>query len=621
MISYGQTMLSHFWSRKLRFLIIVLALVFTFWGLLFRNKVMPGVSLGQFDVSGQTREELHAIFNQELLNPSSQKVTFIVSESESSEQLELTLADLGIKYNLEMTAESVYQTGRDGSHFKNLLFRVKAPFVKTIVSPVYYLDASLFASRLETLFANYTRTASNATIVFASNNYEIEKEKKGKVYDRQLLVDEVRNRVENISKEPIFVSFVEIEPLARAENANRALEKVKTLASQKIVLVNERDRWNLAGNQLLSVLDFVPKGGSGEAINYNLSSTSITLGLVSDEESKTELDIALDEKAISDFVDEIGNSIDVKTVNASLVFDGERVTQFTPARDGKSLDRALTRELILSKVSIDNVSGEREIVINLPVEVTRAKIASEEINSLGIKELVGRGVSYFGGSIANRIHNLSLGANRISGTIVKPGEVFSFNKSVGEVSGETGYKPAYVISSGRTVLDDGGGICQVSTTAFRAALNAGLPIVARTAHAYRVGYYEQRGFKAGLDATVWSPAVDFIFKNDTDNHLLVQAVVDSSNSKLQVDIYGTSDVRRVEMSEPVVSNIRPAPEPRYQDDPSLPAGTIKQVDFAAQGATSVFTRKVYKSDNLILDDIFKSNFRPWQAVYLVGTGS
>ena len=177
-----------------------------------------------------------------------------------------------------------------------------------------------------------------------------------------------------------------------------------------------------------------------------------------------------------------------------------------------------------------------------------------------------------------------------------------------------------MISSGRTVLDDGGGICQVSTTVFRAALNAGLPIVSRTAHAYRVGYYEQRGFKAGLDATVWAPAVDLAFKNDTDRHILVQAVVDRAGGKLQVDIYGTGDGRRVELSEPVISNIKPAPEPRYQADPTLPKGTIKQVDFAAAGATSVFTRKVYKGDQLIIDDTFKSNFRPWQAVYLVGTG-
>jgi vancomycin resistance protein YoaR len=333
-----------------------------------------------------------------------------------------------------------------------------------------------------------------------------------------------------------------------------------------------------------------------------------------------ELEISLNEKFLEEFVDGIGDSIDVETVDASMMFDGQKVVEFTPARDGQVLNRALTKELLLEKLSVSNISGEKEIVINLPVSVTKAKIANEEINSLGIKELIGRGVSYFSGSIANRIYNLSLGSQRISGTLVKPGEVFSFNGSVGEVSGATGYKPAYVISSGRTVLDDGGGICQVSTTVFRAALDAGLPIVSRTAHAYRVGYYELGGFKPGLDATVWAPAVDLSFKNDTHHHILVQAVVDPANAKLQVDIYGTGDGRRVELSTPVISNVTPAPEAKYQDDPSLPKGIVKQVDFAAGGANSIFTRKVFKGDELIIDESFRSNYRPWQAIYLVGTG-
>lgn len=242
------------------------------------------------------------------------------------------------------------------------------------------------------------------------------------------------------------------------------------------------------------------------------------------------------------------------------------------------------------------------------------------MNTLGIVELIGSGVSYFAGSIANRVHNIALGSSLINGTIVAPGETFSFNALVGPVSAEQGFKQAYVIQKGRTVLDDGGGICQVSTTVFRAALNSGLPIVKRTAHAYRVSYYEQRGFKPGFDATIFSPSVDFQFKNDTSHHILIQAKVGKANARLQVDIYGTSDNRRVEISDPIVSNVTPPPEPKYEDDPTQPRGTIKQADFAAHGATAVFTRKVYRGDELIINDTIRSNFRPWQAVYLVGTG-
>ena len=607
-------------AQHLRILFVILALSIIFYGTVYRDKVMPGVYLGNIDVSGKSRAELVQLLNQEIEEFKSNKIRLLVDIGNDQKELQLDLDQLGITYDLDKTSKELFAAGRSGSIGRNFLFRIMSPLVKTKVKPVYWLNAPLFASNLDSVLANYIKPTHDATIVYEGSSFNIKREEPGKTYDRELLVSNIRDMVEHFSQEAIIVNFVETAPDVRAQNANLALEKVKTLANQKIVLAHDRDRWSLSGNRLLDILDFKPKGRESEDFSANLGSGLIIVRTFNQADSLPELEVTLNGETLGQFVDEIGNSIDVETVNASLVFEGGRASQFTPARDGLKLDRETTRKLLLAKVSVDSVSGESEILINLPVAVTRAKIASDEINSLGIKELIGKGVSYFAGSIANRVHNLTLGSQRISGTIVPPGEIFSFNNSVGDISGASGYRPAYVISSGRTVLDDGGGICQVSTTVFRAALNAGLPIVSRTAHAYRVGYYEQRGFKAGLDATVWAPAVDLAFKNDTDRHILVQAVVDRAGGKLQVDIYGTGDGRRVELSEPVISNIKPAPEPRYQADPTLPKGTIKQVDFAAAGATSVFTRKVYKGNQLIIDDAFKSNFRPWQAVYLVGTG-
>jgi vancomycin resistance protein YoaR len=230
--------------------------------------------------------------------------------------------------------------------------------------------------------------------------------------------------------------------------------------------------------------------------------------------------------------------------------------------------------------------------------------------------LIGQGVSHFAGSIENRKFNVGLAASRINGVLIPPGEEFSFVKTVGDISGASGYKQAYVIKSGRTVLDDGGGVCQVSTTIYRAALNTGLPITERTAHAYRVGYYEQ-GFPPGLDATIYSPSVDLKFKNDTGHHILVQARVEGTD--LTVDLYGTSDGRSVELTRPVIVSQSPALPEIRQDDPTLPKGTVKQVDFAAAGANVVFKRKVTKGGITYIDETIRSNFRPWQAVYLVGT--
>ncbi|MBI2033032.1 MAG: VanW family protein, partial [Candidatus Levybacteria bacterium] len=149
-------------------------------------------------------------------------------------------------------------------------------------------------------------------------------------------------------------------------------------------------------------------------------------------------------------------------------------------------------------------------------------------------------------------------------------------------------------------------------------LNAGLPIVERHAHAYRVHYYEEDS-PPGIDATIYVPTVDFKFKNDTGHYILIQNVVDPISLRLTFFLYGTKDNRQVTLSEPVITSQTPAPEPLYQDDPTLPKGTVKQVDFAASGASVFFTREVKKNGETIISEKFVSNFKPWQAVYLRGT--
>ena len=203
--------------------------------------------------------------------------------------------------------------------------------------------------------------------------------------------------------------------------------------------------------------------------------------------------------------------------------------------------------------------------------------------------------------------------------MVPPNEIFSFNEVLGDVSSYTGYKAAYVIMEGKTVLGDGGGVCQVSTTLFRAVLSAGLPIMERRAHAYRVGYYEQ-GSSVGLDATVYSPTTDFKFKNDTANYLLIQPTIDNNNYSLIFEIYGTSDGRVATTTKPIISSqIAPADD-LYIDDPTLPLGNVKQTEHKAWGAKVSFNYHVERDGQVLIDQKFSSNYRPWQAVYLRGSG-
>lgn len=580
---------------------------------------MPNIYFGEEKISGKSQEEALKIISASINSFENQSMKFNIQ----GESTDIRVTDLGLTFENERIVKEVFSIGRSGDIYVDFLAKIKAPFVNTIIKPVYTLDFSKLTKTLDRSFGKYNKDPISASVVFKNGNAEIAESKEGLVIDRTKLVFDLIKNLDNMSNEPISLSQVQSRPLVETEQAQKALEKVQVLNKQRVILSFDHDLWVLSGNKIFDLLTFKPYNFEGNYLTqFQFGQDPVAVKSINlPQYSKVPLEVSLDEGKLDVFIGEIADFLDKPTVDATLKFEDGRVMEFTPAQDGQKLDRTLTKNLILEKISIDNPSGDKDININLPVSVSKAKIANEEINSLGIKELLGRGISYFGGSIANRIHNLTLGSARTSGALVGPGEIFSFNKTVGEVSGATGYKPAYVISQGRTVLDDGGGMCQVSTTVFRAVLNSGLPVVSRTAHAYRVGYYEQGGFKPGLDATVWAPNVDFAFKNDTDKHILVQAQVDASAAKLQVDIYGTLDGRKVELSSPVISNQSPPPPDKYQDDGTLPKGVTKQVDFSAWGANVIFTRKVSKNGQGIIDETFRSNYRPWQAIFLVGTGA
>lgn len=306
-------------------------------------------------------------------------------------------------------------------------------------------------------------------------------------------------------------------------------------------------------------------------------------------------------------------------INALFNFENGRVSAFKLSEDGQTIDTEEVKKTILKKViNQSNTKLSQNIVITVPLLILKPKITTDKANNLGIKELLATGTSLFQHSIENRIYNISLAATRLNGLLVAPGEVFSTVKALGDISSLTGYKQAYVIENGRTVLGDGGGVCQVSTTLFRATLNAGLPILERNQHAYRVGYYEQDS-APGIDAAIYTPSVDFKFKNDTGNYILIQTWINPDQLRLTFALYGTKDGRVTEINQPVIMSQSPAPEPLYQDDPTLPKGVVKQIDFAAGGARVYFSRTVRKDNKVIIADTYSSNYRPWKAIFLRGT--
>jgi vancomycin resistance protein YoaR len=322
---------------------------------------------------------------------------------------------------------------------------------------------------------------------------------------------------------------------------------------------------------------------------------------------------------IDQTINTFAQSIDYPPEDALFTFADGKVTAFKPAKDGIRVNQAKTKEMFVATLANVPVINNRLFKIAVLIEPVKPKVSTDSTNTYGIKEQIGHGYSEYSGSIPGRIHNVALAASRFNGVLIAPGETLSFNKTLGDVSAATGYQQAYIIKEGRTVLGDGGGVCQVSTTLFRAAMDAGLPILERHAHAYRVHYYEEGGFKPGMDATVFDPSDDLKIKNDTTNYILIQTKTDLDNLTMDFNLYGASDGRKSEIFNQKLWGVAPPPPDLYQDDPTLKVGVVKQVDFSAWGAHASFDYKVTRGTQILQNTTFTSDYRPWQAIYLKGT--
>lgn len=401
------------------------------------------------------------------------------------------------------------------------------------------------------------------------------------------------------------------------DNKNKLIENTTfTFTFESDIATTSAKQLNIGYNSQLMAEQAVSLGKSPNlftnifiVVNSYISGTKLNSSFTFNSDTFNQLLTPLKRKAYKE------------AVNAQFVIENNRVTTFKRSEDGVQLDTKSAQKFMeesLSKVIKSN--GPQTFQYKIPAIVLKPDITTEEANSFGIVEEIGSGTSLFQHSIPNRIHNVKLAASRVNGILVKPGEEFSFVKYLGDVSRATGYTTAYVIQNGRTVLGDGGGVCQVSTTLFRAILNSGLPITERNPHSYRVSYYEEDS-PPGLDATVYYPSVDLRFVNDTGSYILIQSEVDPVELRLTYTLYGKRDGRQTTITKPVLSGYSPAPAPLYQDDPSLPKGTTKQVDFAASGVTSTFQRIVKdKNGKITIDEKYVSRYTPWKAVFLVGTG-
>ncbi len=588
------------WSISLisGLLIFVVAgnLVFLF---VFNERLYPRIKIDQVAVGGLTYDQAQQLLQKKATKtPSYQlhlKVDQTVVASSSSQ--------LGLERNYRETLSQAYNFGRVGSPLKRLQTLFKSIFREQHFSTQLSYDSAKLNDLVSTLKnqIDYPAQEPSAKLGYsgAPRSLAIDPGQAGRELIKDATLESIKKEIGQAAT--ISAQVASISARLNDQEIEQAEKRASTLVNKRLLFKTEAVRLELNDQKLISFLAF-PQG-------YR------------DSELESLIDSWLD-------------LVNRPAQNAIFDYDPETlvVNEFKPDRPGLQLNRTETisqikktiEALVNDQTETDSqgvavgLGEKKDFEFELPVQTTQADITLEETNDLGIKERIGLGESEYDHSITNRIHNVKITADRVSGTIIPPGEEFSFNRALGEVSSQTGYRSAYVIRNGRTELGDGGGVCQVSTTVFRAALDAGLKITLRLPHSYRVSYYELNS-KPGVDATVYAGNVDLRFVNDTDHHILLYSEADSQNLYMKVELYGTSDGRTTEITDHQVWGYTPPPPPEYYPDPSLPAGTTKQVDWAVAGAKAKFTHLIKNAQGeIVSEETYYSNYRPWSAKYLVG---
>ncbi len=235
-------------------------------------------------------------------------------------------------------------------------------------------------------------------------------------------------------------------------------------------------------------------------------------------------------------------------------------------------------------------------------------------------QVLGSATTSFRDSIPGRVHNLTLATQRLNGVVVQPGAVFSFNKALGPDGESAGFVIAKIIYNGRTIDGIGGGICQVATTAFRAAFYSGVDIVERHPHTYRVSFYEP---PVGFDATVFSDqGVDLRWRNNLTVPVLIQTAVDTRAQTINFTYLATEPAKyKAVLGGPVISDIIKHGPPIYEDDPKLAYGKTTQTEHAKDGMTTTITRTLLDpaTGKTVRTETYTSRYVAWNDRFSRGT--
>jgi len=504
--------------------------------------------------------------------------------------------DLGLRLDPWATLAPAYYVGRDRSRIDDMLTHLRLLLDGEDFPPVVVYDEHVARLYLETLAEQIHVPSADATLSLDGVTPVISPAQAGRYLDVEATLAALSPAMTGLG--PVQVDLVVRDLSPSVADAGPALAEAEALLAGPLTLVLAHPR-------------------EGDPGPWVLSPEELAAMLVVRKEEGT-LHAALDEAPLRFFLEDLAPALAVEPVDARFHFDDDtgQLVPISPSQEGRALDVGASVMHVVQELA----GGNRYIPLVVQAVPPRYP-DSASAEELGIVEQVAEGDSYFIGSPSGRDHNIRLATQMFDGVVIGPGETFSFNHYLGEVSAEAGYDESYITAGEQLAIEVGGGICQVSTTAFRAAFWGGYPIVDRWYHHYRVGYYELRGAGVGMDATVYSPHVDFKFTNDRLDPLLIETEIEEAAHRLVFRFYSTDDGRQVEKGETEVSDETEPGPPIYQLDEDLEPGSVIRWQSAVDGLTATVERWVRDAaGEELYHDIIVSEYAPRRAAYHYGPG-
>ncbi|MGC9347939.1 MAG: VanW family protein [Anaerolineae bacterium] len=575
-------------------LIVVMAMGWML-GPRLEDRFVPGVWVWDLSLGGMSYEEAqHALESALPLHD-----PHVVLLGPEGQRWSFSPAELGMSLDAAATLLPAFEVGHgDEQAIDTLSARLSAMMDGERFSPVLAWNEDIAYQALSTISEEIDRPAQDAAVRLEGAQVRLAPGGLGRRVEISQTLDLLLPHLYAMEPAEIVVPITDLAPDITDDQAQQALSMAQQILESPLNLL-------------------VPDPREGDPGPWEVAPEVLARMLIIRIEQDG-VRVGMDGAALAQFLSPMAVALYREPVDATFDFDMDtlELVPLSPSQVGREMDVPASVERINESLR----TGEHWVSLVVD-EIPPERPDTLTAEDLGIRELVAVGESYFTGSSSARDSNIRLGASKFDGVIVAPDEVFSFNEHLGEVTLEAGYDESYVIIGDRTVPGVGGGICQVATTAFRAAYFGGYPIVERWPHAYRVSYYELGGFGPGFDATIYSPLVDFRFKNDSPYHILIHTEVDSANARLRFMFYSTDDGRTVEQVGPEWGDPIPPGAPVYEYDATMAAGTVVQLERAKNGLNATLGRVVRDADgNVLYDDTFVSKFIPWPARYKYGPG-